>query len=98
MTEFPTCDPNVELCIDDIAPGNETVAAETSGGLDFGKIALLAVGGAQATAGVLTLLDEKDITPMSIVNSAFGAIGVLLGVQQLFLAQPYEECPEEAPV
>ena len=98
MTEFPPCDPTLELCIDDIAPGNETVATETSGGFEFGKLALLAVGGVQATAGVLTLLDEKDITPMSIVNSAFGAIGFLLGVQQLFLAQPYEECPEEAPV
>ena len=100
MTDLPPCDPTLELC-PDAAAGNETVAAdESQGGLDLGKIALLAVGGTQAAAGVLTLLDETDISPMSIVNTAFGALGVFLGVHQLFLAQPYEECPpeEEAPV
>ena len=100
MTDLPPCDPTLELC-PDAAAGNETVAVDEShGGMDLGKVALLAVGGTQAAAGVLTLLDETSISPMSIVNTAFGALGVFLGVHQLFLAQPYEECPpeEEAPV
>ena len=94
MTDRPPCDRNIELCPDAPA-GNETVAADKpQGGLDLRKIALLAVGGTQAAAGVLTLMDETDITPMSIVNTAFGALGVFLGVHQLFLAQPSNmECP-----
>ena len=100
MTDLPPCDPTLELC-PDAAAGNETVAAqESSGGMDLRKIALLAVGGAQVAAGVATYLDVEEFEPMTIVNTAFGALGVFLGVHQLFLAQPYEECPpeEEAPV
>ena len=100
MTEVPPCDPTLEL-FPDAAAGNETVAAdESQGGLDLGKIALLAVGGAQVAAGVVTYLEVDKFEPMTIVNTAFGALGVFLGVHQLFLAQPYEECPpeEEAPV
>ena len=101
MTDLPPCDPTLELCPDAAHAGNETVAAEESkGGMDLGKIALLAVGGAQVAAGVVTYMDVEEFEPMTIVNTAFGALGVFLGVHQLFLAQPYEECPpeEEAPV
>ena len=44
------------------------------------QFSLLIVGGAQFAAGYQTINEEGYITP-ALINSAFGSIGLMLGLQ-----------------
>ena len=45
---------------------------------------LLAVGGVQVLAGVTTFTSSDSGSTMSFLNSAFGTLGVFVGLQKLF--------------
>ena len=81
-----TCDASVENCALGTGSGNSTdVGNSTSGNsTDIFALAqqfsLLTVGGVQLASGFVTIKEEGYITP-ALINSAFGTIGFMLGLQ-----------------
>ena len=95
------CDPTLESCptteaVNSTSTENSTISQnQTMGFLDLtNQYGLLAVSVIQLAAGITTATDD-GYSPMTFINSVFGTLGVILGIQhQFFNSQPASDCEE----